>query len=328
MYRFALIGCGKIAERHALYISAKGSLVAVCDIDKGKADRLADKYKCASYTSLEDLLLHENIDVISVCTPNGNHAEHVIKSLQAGIHVLCEKPLCLTTAAAWQIMETAKFSRKKVFVVKSARFNPLLKQLHELIKNNLLGRIYSFQLNCFWSRPASYYSDWHGKDFPDGGTLYTQFSHYIDALIWLFGEAAEVKGYRANLAHKNVMEFEDTGAASLVMKDGALGGISWSVNSFQKNAEISLTIIAEKGTISLGGEYLNEIRYQQSDSIKITETVSIPNEYADYKGSMTHHNEIYENLIDTLDEKNTVYTGAYEGMQTVNLIEMIYKACL
>ena len=135
MQRFAIIGCGKIAHRHAQNILRLGKLVAVCDVEKIKADDFVKKYSGKAYYSIDDLLLHEkDIDLIAVCTPNGLHAEHSIKSLQAGKNVLCEKPLCLTSAAAWQMINTEKFSRKKLFVVKSARFNPLLKKLKELIE--------------------------------------------------------------------------------------------------------------------------------------------------------------------------------------------------
>ncbi|HEY0732509.1 MAG TPA: Gfo/Idh/MocA family oxidoreductase, partial [Chitinophagaceae bacterium] len=180
MYKFAVIGCGSIAPRHIENIEKVGRLIAVCDIIQEKADLLAAKYNVKPYYSVDDLLLKEkDIDVISVCTPNGFHAEHSIKSLQSGKHVLCEKPMCLTSAAAWQMIETEKFSRRKLFVVKSTRFNPLLIKLKKALDNGILGEIYSFKLSCFWNRPAEYYRDWRGKTFPDGGTLYTQFSHYI-----------------------------------------------------------------------------------------------------------------------------------------------------
>src|SRR5205085_2941351 len=183
MIKFALVGCGRIAARHAENMARVGKLQAVCDIVKEKAETFATKYEANCYLSLEDLLANEaDVDVVAVCTPNGFHAEHTIKSLQARKHVLCEKPLCLTKAAAWQIIETEKFCRRKLFVVKSTRYNPILQELKKRITEDRLGKIYSFQVSCFWNRPDGYYTDWRGKHFPDGGTLYTQFSHYIDAM--------------------------------------------------------------------------------------------------------------------------------------------------
>ena len=140
MKKFALIGCGKIAGKHAENITKVATLVAVCDIVKEKRDAFASRYGAKAYDNLEELLLKENeVDVISICTPNGLHAEHSIKSLQARKHVLCEKPLCLTSAAAWQIIETEKFCRRKLFVVKSTRYNPLLKEVKKTDKHICTG---------------------------------------------------------------------------------------------------------------------------------------------------------------------------------------------
>jgi UDP-N-acetyl-2-amino-2-deoxyglucuronate dehydrogenase len=328
MYQFALIGCGKIARRHAENIQRIGNLKAVCDIIPERADALAKEYNCNAYYNLDDLLKQETeIDILSICTPNGFHAEHSIKSLQAGKHVLCEKPLCLTSAAAWQIIETEKFCRRSLFVVKSNRYNPVLIQLKALLDQNRLGRIYSFHLSCLWNRPDEYYIDWHGKLFPDGGTLYTQFSHYIDAMISLFGELEEVKGYRKNLAHQNSIEFEDTGVASLYMKNGSLGSLHWSVNAWQKNHEIALTILAEKGTIRIGGEYLNEVQYQlMENNIQFSPSQNLSNDYSSYKGSMSNHTEVYQHLVKALNKEDDSFANAYDGLKTVEAIEKIYKA--
>jgi len=328
MYQFALIGCGRISKRHAENIQRVGNLLAVCDIIPEKADRLAKEYSCTAYYSIDDLLKNEtDVDIVSICTPNGYHAEHSIKSLQAGKHVLCEKPLCLTSAAAWQIIETEKFCRCSLFVVKSNRYNPILQQLNQLINGKELGEIYSFHLSCIWNRPAEYYIDWHGKLFPDGGTLYTQFSHYIDALISLFGEVQEVRGFRGNFAHDTNVEFEDTGAAALSMKSGSIGSLHWSVNAYKKNHEIAFTIVAEKGTVRLGGEYLNEVQYQvMENNTKFNLPRNSSNDYSTYKGSMSNHDKVYEHLVKALDKKDASFANAYDGLKTIEAIEKIYKA--
>ena len=328
MFQFAIIGCGRISRKHASSIKTRGQLIAVCDIIPEKADQLAAEFNCKAYYSIEDLLQAEkDIDVISICTPNGLHAEHSIKSLQAGRHVLCEKPLCLTTAAAWQIIETEKFCRKKLFVVKSNRYNPITAALKKLVEDQSIGKIYSFHLSCIWHRPESYYHDWHGKLFPDGGTLYTQFSHYIDALVWLFGELKEARGFRTNAAHQNSMEFEDAGTASLLMKNGAIGTLHWTVNSFRQNHEIALTIVAEKGTIRTGGAYMNEVQYLQAEDEVLFEPVkNASNDYAGYSGSMSNHEEVYQHLVESLEQPSTSFANSYDGLKTVEAIEKIYKA--
>jgi predicted dehydrogenase len=328
MYQFALVGCGRISKRHAENIQKVGRLKAVCDVIPARADTLAAAYNCKPYYSIDDLLKNEtDIDVVSVCTPNGYHAEHSIKSLQAGKHVLCEKPLCITSAAAWQMIETEKFCRRNLFVVKSNRYNPVLMQLKEALDQGKLGCIYSFHLNCIWNRPEEYFTDWHGKLFPDGGILYTQFSHYIDAIIGLFGEVDEAKGLRKNFAHKKNVEFEDTGVATLSMKNGCIGSLHWSVNAFTKNHEIALTIVAEKGTIRIGGEYLNEVQYQSTENdIQFVAKQNTANDYLSYKGSISKHDEVYRHLIKALNKTDTLFANAYDGLRTVETIEKIYKA--
>lgn len=326
MYNFALIGCGRIATRHAENIVRVGCLLAVCDIIAEKAHTFSNVYDARAYTDLDTLLQQETeVDVVSICTPNGFHAEHSIKALRSGKHVLCEKPMCLTTAAAWQMIDAEKFSGKKLFVVKSARFNPYLQQLKKLLDDRTLGNVYSFQLSCFWNRPPEYYMDWRGKLFPDGGTLYTQFSHYIDALLWLLGDIERAHGFLKNFVHPAI-EFEDTGAAALQLTSGVLGTLNWSVNTYQKNYEIGLTLLTEKGTISLGGPYLNELKYACTDVNFESTKDKQPNDYMFYAGSMSHHKEVYENLVNALKDETQHAANALDGLRTVAAIEKIYNA--
>lgn len=320
MKQFAIIGCGNISGRHAENIARVGRLSAVCDIVPERADSMAAKYNAKAYYSIDELLLRENeVEIISVCTPNGLHAEHIIKSLQAGKDVLTEKPLCLTKAAAWQIIETEKLCRRKLYVVKSARYNPILKELKKIVTHNGLGKLYSFHLNCIWNRPDKYYTDWKGKVFPDGGTLYNQFSHYIDIMLWLFGEMKEAKGFMKNAAHQSSIEFEDTGAAAFLMNNNMIGSIHWSVNAFQKNHEIGLSITAEKGTIKIGGEYLNEVQYVNTSSPISLLSFS--------KDALKSHKLLYDHLTESSSNNENSFPDAFDGLRTVETIEKIYKAC-
>lgn len=328
MKRFAIIGCGHIAKKHAVNIVRTGVLAATCDVVEQRADDLAGEYNATAYYTIDDLLAAEKaLDVIAVCTPNGFHAEHIIKSLQAGINVLTEKPMCLTTAAAWQIIETEKFCRKKLFVVKSSRYNEVLKQVKKEIDTNALGQLYSFTLNCIWNRPNSYYTDWRGKLFPDGGTLYTQFSHYIDAMLWLFGDVEEVKGFKTNAAHQKSIEFEDTGAAALRLKNGMLGSLHWSVNGFRKNFEAGLTIVAEKGTIKVGGEYLDQLLYAETET-SLAHFINKEKSGAGDISSYTNYDKLYTHLAQVLEADDGSFPGVHEGLKTVETIEKIYKAVL
>jgi UDP-N-acetyl-2-amino-2-deoxyglucuronate dehydrogenase len=326
--RFALIGCGKIAPRHAAEMVKHGYLAAVCDIIPAKADSFAGQYASKAYYSIDELLKNEKADVVAICTPNGLHAEHTVRALKAGSHVLCEKPLCISSADGAGMMAVAKACRKKLFVVKSTRYNPALVSLKHILDTTQLGKLYSFQLNCFWNRPPEYYKDsWRGSRDLDGGTLYTQFSHYIDAMLWLFGDIEAVSGFRSNMAHQGTIAFEDSGAVAIRMKNGMIGGLNWSLNTFRKNMEVSLAVLAEKGSLRIGGEYMNKLEYELTEGA----TLQIPaggtaNDYGFYKGSMSNHDKIYENLVRALQDDAHPFTHAAEGLKTVETIERIYNS--
>jgi len=237
--KFALVGCGKIAQRHAEHINNFGNLIAVCDNEKEKADNLGKKYNSKIFYNLEDLLNSKLlIDVISICTPNGLHAEHSIKSLQSGYNVLCEKPLAINSIDAGEMIKAAEAANKRLFAIKQNRFNPPVAAIKSAIDNNKFGKINSIQLNCFWNRNEDYYKNsWKGTKELDGGTLYTQFSHFIDLLYWLIGDVKQVKALTSNFLHKDIIEFEDTGVALLEFVNGCIGTINYTVNSFNKNME-------------------------------------------------------------------------------------------
>ena len=323
---FALVGCGKIAQRHAEQINKVGILTAVCDTIKEKADELALKYHAKAYYTINDLLENENIDVISICTPNFLHAEHTITALKANKHVLCEKPLCIHAGDGKEMIAAALNAGKQLFVVKQNRYNPPIVFLKQLIDSGKLGKIFSFQINCFWNRPGEYYTDWKGKKEMDGGTLYTQFSHFIDLMYWMFGNVATVQTATGNFAHPKI-EFEDTGLVIFTMKSGIIGSLNYTVNSFQTNMEGSMTVFGETGTVKVGGQYLNELEYCNVAGI---EKPALPlgnpaNAYGLYKGSMSNHDKVYENLVLALENPGNDLANGEEGLKTVEIIEKIYN---
>ncbi len=329
-YKFAIIGCGQIAERHAEQIKKKGQLIAVCDIVKEKANDFAGKFSAEAYYDFEELLLQETgVDIISVCTPNGLHGVHSIKSLLAGKHVLCEKPMAISSDDAKQMIETEKRTGKKLFVVKQNRYNPPVVFVKQLIDENKLGAISGFQINCFWYRPASYYnSPWKGTQKMDGGILFTQFSHFIDLLYWLLGDVSEAKGIRQNFLHKDCIEFEDTGVGYLKMNTGGIGTINYTINSTHKNMEGSLTLFGEKGTVKIGGQYLNELEYFsiEGESKPSLQQGKPANEYGFYEGSMSNHDKVYEHLIKAIEDPRHNFINSEETLKTIEIIEKIYKA--
>ncbi len=328
---FALIGCGRIAQRHAEHINNLAVLKAVCDINDQKATSMATQYKATAYNDIDELLAKEkDVDVVAICSPNGLHALHTIKTLKKGFHVLCEKPMAITVEDCGKMINEAERANKRLFIIKQNRFNPPIAALKKIIDEGRLGKILSAQLNCFWNRNDDYYStsDWKGKKDMDGGTLFTQFSHFIDLLYWLVGDVKKAYALTGNFAHQHIIEFEDTGVIALEFYNGALGTINYSVNSFQKNMEGSITIFGDKGTVKVGGQYLNELEYQQIDNYEIKDLPkgNPANNYGQYQGSMSNHDKVYQNVIDVLTNQGVIATNGFEGLKTVEIIDKIYTS--
>ncbi|MFM1913801.1 MAG: hypothetical protein RIR51_1653 [Bacteroidota bacterium] len=327
---FAIVGCGRIGNRHAEHIANNGSLKAVCDIDISKAKVLEKKYKANAYETLEDLLDNEkDLDVVSVCTPNGLHALHSIKILNAGFNVLCEKPMAINVHDCGEMIKAAERNNKRLFAIKQNRFNPPVSAVKSAIDEGRFGKIYSVQLSCFWNRNDDYYlNSWKGTKDLDGGTLFTQFSHFIDLLYWLIGDIKNTHAFTRNFAHQNIVEFEDTGVVALEFFNGAIGTINYTVNSFGKNMEGSLTIFGEKGTVKIGGQYLNELEYQNIEGFEFKNLPvgNSANNYGNYQGSMSNHDKIYENVVEVLNNGDAISTNSFEGMKTVEIISKIYSS--
>lgn len=327
--RFALVGCGRIAQRHAEHIHNQGVLVAACDVVKEKADAMAATYKATPYYELETLLSKEkDVDVVVICSPNGLHAKHALQALNAGFHVLCEKPMAINVADCGEMIKAAEKMNKRLFAIKQNRFNPPVAAVKQAIDEGKLGTVYSVQLSCFWNRNEDYYrNSWKGTKELDGGTLYTQFSHFIDLLYWMIGDIKKVKGVTGNFSHQGIIEFEDTGVFAVEFYNGALGTVNYTVNSYGKNMEGSLTIFGSKGTVKIGGQYLNELEYQQIENFEIKDLPkgNTANNYGNYQGSMSNHDKVYENLIDVLSNNAAISTSAFEGLKTVEIIDKMYN---
>jgi UDP-N-acetyl-2-amino-2-deoxyglucuronate dehydrogenase len=329
--RFAIVGCGRIANRHAEHVGKFGRLVATCDSVLERAEKMAAPHGALVFDSLESMLaVASDIDVVSVCSPNGLHAQHTIAALQAGCHVLCEKPMALTADDCGAMIQAAERANRRLFVVKQNRFNPPVAALKKVIDDGRLGRIFSVQLNCFWNRRPDYYLNdpWKGTADLDGGCLYTQFSHFIDLLYWMAGDVVAAHAFADNFCHQETVDFEDAGVVALRFRSGALGSIHFTINSYQKNMEGSLTIFAEKGTVKIGGQYLNELEYQQIQDFEISGLApgKPANQYGHYVGSMSNHDEVYANLVDVLQHGGVIATNGYEGLKTVEIIEKIYES--
>ncbi|HEX8545964.1 MAG TPA: Gfo/Idh/MocA family oxidoreductase, partial [Cytophagaceae bacterium] len=269
------------------------------------------------------------VDVINICTPNFEHAAQSIKALRAGYHVVCEKPMALSTADCQEVIDEANLGKKNIFCVMQNRYSPSAQWLKNIINNKQLGAINLVLVNCFWNRGAQYYSTspWRGKRKLDGGTLFTQFSHFIDTLYWLFGDLSNLQAKLKNFNHQSMIEFEDTGIITFDIESGGAGCLSYSTSAWDKNFESSIIIMGEKGSVKVGGQYMNKVEYCHISDYALPEMEEClpPNDYGTYKGSAANHHFVIENVIDTLKGRGNVDVRPEEGMKVVEIIEKIYS---
>jgi UDP-N-acetyl-2-amino-2-deoxyglucuronate dehydrogenase len=331
MIKFAVIGQGHIGKRHAemIRLNPDSQLVAVCDVLAKDQIGLTD-IKEAYFTSYEELLAADlDIDVINICTPNGFHSEYAIKALQAKKHVVLEKPIALTKIDAEQILFKSLEMSRHVFCVMQNRYSPPSVWLKEIIDNKTLGDIFTVKLDCYWNRDDRYYKkgNWHGDAKLDGGTLFTQFSHFVDIMYWLFGDIQNIRGNFADFSHKDLTDFEDSGVVTFDFINGGMGSLNYSTAVWDKNLESSITILGSKGTVKVAGQYMNEVAYCHIKDYVMPELApsNPPNDYGLYKGSAQNHHYVIENVVEKLTDKGTITTNVLEGLKVVDIIERIYE---
>ncbi|MBP7780805.1 MAG: Gfo/Idh/MocA family oxidoreductase [Paludibacteraceae bacterium] len=332
MINFAVIGQGHIGKRHAEMIrrNPEANLVAVCDILPQDQLGLAET-DTPFFSSIDDLLKSGlPIDVVNICTPNGYHAQYAIKALEAGHHVVLEKPIALTKTDAEQIVFKSLEMSKHVFCVMQNRYSPPSVWLKEVVSRHLMGKIYMVQLNCYWNRDERYYQkgNWHGTAQLDGGTLFTQFSHFIDIMYWLFGDITNIRGNFRDFSHQQLTDFEDSGFVSFDFVQGGMGSINYSTSVWNKNLESSITIIGENGTVKVAGQYMNEVTYCDIKDYTMPELAPCnpPNDYGPYKGSAQNHHYVIQNVVDTLKQHGSISTNVLEGLKVIDIIQRIYEA--
>ncbi len=325
-YQFVVIGYGHIGKRHADMIRQNQAAELVAVVDTLPIEGIQEAY----FSSLEALFASElRFDVAVIATPNYLHAPQAIMCLNHNKHVIVEKPFTLNASDAQAIISLAQQQAKQVFCVMQNRYSPPAKWLKSIIESGKLGSLYMVQINCFWNRGDGYYqqSDWRGQTQTDGGTLYTQFSHFIDMMYWLFGSISNVQSRFANFNHTDTIQFEDTGLIHFEFDQGGIGSFNYTTSVYQKNLESSITIVAENGTIKVGGQYMNEVLYCDVKSYEMPklEASLPPNDYGHYKGSAANHQYIYQNVIEVLNGAAEIDATAEQGMKVVEIIENIYQ---
>ena len=330
--KFAVVGCGRIGKRHAEMIvrHPEAELVALCDVAPRASLQLAS-YEVPFYACTEDLLSAGlGPDVVSVCTPNGTHASLSLQALEARTHVVCEKPMALTKTDCEAMIFKALQVSRQVFCVMQNRYSPPSVWIKDLVGQRRLGDIFLVQIDCYWNRDNRYYQpgSWKGTADLDGGTLFTQFSHFVDIIYWLFGDITNIHAVLRDFAHQTTTDFEDSGMVTFDFVNGGMGCLNYSTAVWNQNMESSLTVIGSQGSVKIGGQYMNEVVYCH---VKDYQMPTLPpanpaNDYGPYKGSAANHHYVIENVVDTLKGRSSATTNALEGLKVVEIIERMYQA--
>jgi len=325
---FAVLGCGHAGARHARVVKAcdGAMLTALADIRPKEELGLAE-LSTAFYASVDEMLASAtDTDAVIIATPNYLHAAHAIQCMEAGKHVVIEKPLALTIADAAAILSKSEVTGRQIFVVMQNRYAPAIRWLKELLTDGVLGKIYLVQLSCFWNRDQRYYQpgSWHSKKDTDGGTLFTQFSHFIDILYWLFGDITNINARTFNFGHSTMTDFEDSGVVQFDFAKGGIGNLSFSTCVWDKNMETSLTVIAENGSVRIGGQYMNRIDHCH---IKDVSDKSLSAPVNDNSLYLLHNQEVLlQHIVWQLQGKASTTIKGEEGKKVVEIIERIYAS--
>lgn len=337
--KFAVVGCGHIGKRHASMIVGNKDfeLVALCDIKYKEELGLENFTEALFFNSLESMIKSGiELDAVAISTPNGLHETQALQVLENNWHVVVEKPLALTKAGCERIIFKALQKHRKVFCVMQNRYSPPSIWLKEIIEKGVLGKIFMVQINCYWNRDDRYYkpdpktgkpTSWHGTKELDGGTLFTQFSHFIDLMYWYFGDITNINTKLKDFSHQKSTDFEDSGFVSFDFVDSGIGSLNYSTSVWDKNLESSITVISENGSLKVGGQYMNEVEYCHIKNYKmpIIAESNPPNDYGPYKGSAANHHYVYENISNVINGEESITTNALEGMKVVDIIERIYE---
>ncbi|MFA8433418.1 MAG: Gfo/Idh/MocA family protein [Marinifilaceae bacterium] len=329
--RFAVVGLGHIGKRHAEMIrhNPEADLVACCDILK--PEQLGLFFHDMPFYGDYRIMIrnHPEIDVVNICVPNGLHSEIALYALSNNMHVVCEKPMALSRSDAEKMVFRSLEVSRHIFVVMQNRYSPPSVWLKSVVERELLGKIFMVQLNCYWNRDERYYKpgNWHGDMKLDGGTLFTQFSHFIDIMYWLFGDITDIQGHFNDFNHQDLTDFEDSGVISFRFINGGMGSLNYSTAVYRKNLESSITIIGEKGTVKVAGQYMNKVEYCDIENyvLPVLPAANPPLNYGPYTGSAQNHSCVIANVIDKLKHNSAIATNALEGLKIVDIIERIYQ---
>lgn len=334
--RFAVAGLGYIGRRHCHTIqhTPGAVLAAAAEPDPARqhpAELPAETPVYPDLTSLLAARATHQAQVACLCTPNWLHAPQAMAALDAGMHVLIEKPMAIRLADCEAVLHRALQAGHQVFIVMQNRYSPTAKWLKEVVDQGLLGRILMVQVNCYWNRDQRYYAGnpWKGRKQLDGGALFTQFSHFVDILYWVFGDVQDIQARMDNLTHRQLTDIDDTGTVHFRLANGqGMGVLNYSTSVWDCNLESSITVVGEYGSLKIGGQYMNHVDYCHIRDYTMPQLppANPPNNYGAYQGSAANHSFVFQNVMDTLTGAAAPATNALEGLKVVGMIERMYAA--
>jgi predicted dehydrogenase len=331
MLNVGLVGCGRIAKRHAEllgYDNIKGArLAAVCDLEEGKAQKLSELFKVPYYLDMDEMMSKETLDVVSVLTPSGSHAEHVVNLAKYRKHIIVEKPMALTLAGADDMIRACAENNAKLFVVKQNRFNVPVIKLREAMEAGRFGKLVLGTVRVRWCRRQEYYDldDWRGTWAYDGGVLANQASHHVDLLEWMMGEVDSV--FAKSTTALVDIETEDTAVVTVTFHNGALGIIEATTATRPKDLEGSISILGANGTVEIGGFAVNQMKVwnfveETPEDKEVIEQYSVnpPNVYG------YGHQAYYQHAVDCIINNKQQLVDGLEGRKSLELILAMYES--
>lgn len=314
---FALVGCGRISRKHvdALASTDIARLVAVCDVLPDRARTLARSLDVPWFTDIDQMLDSvPGIDVASILTPTGYHADHTLRAAAHGKHVVVEKPIALRVEDADAMIRACDRAGVKLIVAKPTRYNLPVQRLRAAVEAGRFGKLVMGTIRLRWCRDQAYYDrdEWRGKTALDGGVLANQASHYLDLLLWMLGPVRSVCAMTATRLVD--IESEDTAAAVLRFASGALGIVEATTAARPVDLEGSISILGERGTVVVGGHAANElVTWQLADA---------PPEAPDRSG----YPAFLEDAIRHIHGDRVEVVDGHEARKSIELIAAIHES--
>lgn len=330
---FALVGCGRIAERHAQLLAggqvARARLVAVCDSAPERAELFGRKHGVPYFSDMHEMMraAGSGIDVLSILTPSGMHAEHCLELVQYKKHFVVEKPMALRLEDANRMVEACKQAGVSLFVVKQNRLNLPVTKLREAMDAGRFGRLTLGTIRVRWSRTQAYYDQdsWRGTWKHDGGVFANQASHHVDLLNWMMGGVESVTCEMATQLAR--IEAEDTGVCVLRFKNGALGVIEATTTTRPKDLEGSISVLGEGGTVEIGGFAVNEMKVWNFAKA-LPEDAEVLRRYRENPPNVYgfSHSRYLEKVVGSLLSGEPPFVDGEEARKSLVLIHAIYRS--